>query len=120
MDPVVRRLTRLSEPPAPATLAANVMARIARESEFSKVDRVSRASASRRAGWAWAAAGVAIVLGLTVQGFADAASHLEVFMPRTGFGAPVLRSRIPNHAVLLVLGVLLFLAGLFAPLRREH
>ena len=114
--------TRLVEPAPPATLKATVMARIAREA-----DRASSAAAAegvpvrrRHDGpvWLGAAAGLAIVLGASAYagayGWFETGALPDFTSPRTAGNLAL----IPTEPVALVvgLGLLVYLAGLLAPL----
>lgn len=116
-------LTRLDEPAPPASLKATVMARIARESE--KQDAPAAASATvrvqrghDRSVWFWVFAGFFLVIVMSGYGWLAEGALPDVASLRVG---PVRVALIPESpAVSIVgLGLLAYLAGLFAPLRTR-
>jgi hypothetical protein len=128
-DLVESELARLPEPMPPATLAATVMARVAEErapsSLASRAPRDNSANGRARRSWtglpAWAAAfaGLAIVFVSWIGGQLEAGSSLALISSQIGVPSP--GSMPPNGSAVfgLALGLLLYLAGLFAPLRKS-
>jgi hypothetical protein len=117
IDPLEPLLTRLPAPEPPPTLAANVMARIERLPDRGAVG-ASVGAKGRREGvwWISAIAGALIVLGITTQAWMDAGYLREAVSARLG-----LRDALPmvvnaSGGGLLLIGLWLFLFGLFGPL----
>jgi hypothetical protein len=132
INDVESELTRLPEPVPPATLATAVMARVSGLAEARQpaalVSPVPALSAREARAWRWrdlpapfaATAGLFIVIISWTVGWLDAGSWLAIVSP--GIGAPPL-VRIPHGAPAapaLALGLLLYVAGLFAPVRRRQ
>ena len=119
---VERLLARLPEPTPPPTLAATVMARIAR-----LPDRAATAMPMRRPvptrgerpAWALTAVGVLVVVGLTVHGWMAGGVLPDITSARIGLGRPSVMAVEGWSTLLLGLGLWLFLVGLFAPLRSK-
>jgi hypothetical protein len=122
-------LTRLPEPVTPATLAATVMARVTRLDAARPPAPLATplpAAASREVraspwkdvpAWVAALAGVALVFVSWTAGRLEAASWIGLVSSQVVTPSPV---RLPPNGpvtVGLAVGVLLYLAGLFAPLR---
>ncbi len=128
---VESELTRLPEPVPPATLVTTVMARVSRLAEESApASLASRASLAgsrderaRRSNdapaWVAALAGLVIVLVSWIGSLNEA--DLATAFISSRIGPPdLLRLSLNGPAALgLALGLLLYLAGLFAPLRRR-
>jgi hypothetical protein len=116
-DEIGPLLARLPDPEPPATLSATVMARIAREP-----DRASRGAMARdlqyrdRPFRARILAGVLVVLAVTVHGWVSAGSVPDVVSWRMGL--PRLVPIEGPAALLVAIGLLVYVRGLFAPLRR--
>lgn len=121
-DDLASALTRIPEPAPPPTLAATVMARIEREADLGA--SVARAGRTGRydqwSGWLWVIAGTALVLGASIRAWLVDGTPLQLTSPRIGAGSmPVMMSPEDPATLLLVLGLLLYLVGLFAPLRHN-
>jgi hypothetical protein len=131
-DTVESDLTRLPEPKAPATLVATVMARVSRLDDarpaaiFAAAPPKRRSPAARAGHWkdvpAWvtALAGLAIVFVSWTAGRLEPSSWLGFVPSQIGTLNPV---RLPPGgpaALGLGVGMLLYLAGLFAPLRKRQ
>lgn len=118
-DDLAPLLKELTEPAPPPTMTATVMARIAREAER-RAEVPAVAPADRRAdvaAWLYTFAGVAVVLLVCGYGWISTRSMPDLTSARIGLGRPTL---IPVQGPLLValgLGLLFYVAGLFAPLR---
>ncbi len=118
-------LARLPEPAPPAGLAAAILARTARlDTERAAVSRDAPAVAAAKArsdrpAWAAAIAGVTIGLGAQMYGLLAGESTLDLVSSRIGDGtAGLLEMPHADPVVfLLAAGLLLYLTGLFAPLR---
>jgi hypothetical protein len=120
-DDLAAQLARLPEPIPPATLRASVMARVMRE-DVRRAPGEATARAYRpgtRFAWLWSVAGLAIVLCVTAYGWLDEGAVPDVLSPRIGRGSPQLLPMGPG-GLLLSLGLLIYLAGLFGPLRRQR
>jgi hypothetical protein len=126
IDQVTSEMTRLPDLAPPASLAANVMARIARlpdrRSQVSPAAETSRARAGHARGerlaWTWSLAGLVIVFGTYVSSRIAAGAPLDLTSSRIG-NAPLITMPAEEPAMfLLALGMLLYLAALFSPLRR--
>lgn len=116
-DDLATLMTTLSEPAPPASLKATVMARIAREAEDRQPPSPAPARSYRdRLVWIAAFAGLAIVAGAVAYGWLEAGSLPSGMSPRVGL---VTISLIPDgpSALVVGLGLLVYLAGLFGPLR---
>jgi hypothetical protein len=123
-DPIEPLLARLPEPSPPPALTATVMARIARESAPARsADRAVRtpaASLGERLGAVWALAGVIFVVWVTVNGWIGVGPARAVTSFRIGSGRLVLMPVEGWASLFLCVGLVLYLVGLFAPLRRRH
>ena len=122
MDDLTPLLSRLPEPAPPATLRATVMARIEREA----AQHSPRAEASApvrqgrdRPAWLWTVVGAAVVLGVLVAGWVETGALPGVTLARTGFGSPLVMPGVGPASMILGAGLLLYLAGLLAPLRSR-
>jgi len=123
LDDFEQRLARLPEPIPPSTLAATVMARIAREPD--PVTTIAGVPGpvlhtGYLADWLWTLVGILAVMGLTVHGWVTLGAPPDVLSPRIGRSAGVLMPITGSGMLLLALGLWLFLAGLFAPIRRDR
>ena len=113
-DDLATRLSRLAEPEPPSSLSATVMARIAREAGATARPVRSR----ERASWVWALPGLALVASGCLYGWITGGSVPDVPL-RVG---PNMSTLVPTAGLpllMLALGVVASLAGLFAPLRHS-
>lgn len=122
-EPVEARLARLAEPRAPSALAPNVMARIARLPVTDPVTagQPGRKPARRsewRLGAAWASIGILLVIGVVVQRWIATGSIFDLISPRIVAGGLGLMPVEGWTSLVLCAGLVLYLRGLFAPLRR--
>ena len=122
-DELAARLTRLPEPTPPASLPATVMARIAREADAGPAVRTAHSAATRgvrdRLVWVSVLAGLAVVLCGSAYGWLVDGTVLDLTSPRIGQGGPSLTTLTGPAGLLLGLGLLAFVFGLFAPLRND-
>jgi hypothetical protein len=123
-DDLNAALAQLPEPAPSSTLKANVMARIAREGDRSAAtpsrDAVRIGRVSDRAAWVVALAGIALIVGAAAQGWIDAATLPSLISPRIGPGHASLMPLEGFGEAVLALGALVYLAGMFAPLRSRQ
>ena len=123
-DELASRLTRLPEPTPPVSLQATVMARIARDADDGPAVRRSRVAATRalrdRLVWVSVLAGLAVVLCGSAYGWLVDGKWLDLTSPRIGPGGPSLTTLTGPAGLLLGLGLLIFVAGLLAPLRDDR
>jgi hypothetical protein len=105
-------LERMDEPSPPASLAAGVMARIEREGAPARVRVATSAGGAERAVWIWALTGLALVIAAW-----SSLPSPSSLMPSAGLGGGRFLPAVGAGLVPLVIGLLLFLKGLFAPLR---
>jgi|SRR5579864_659657 len=124
IDELASTMTRLPDPAPPAPLAANVMARIARlPDERSLVTPAEMAAVNaestgrERLAWGGGLAGVGIAFGTYVYGELAAGTLPDLISSRIGHG-PLVTMPIEPGMLVLGLGLLLYLKGLFTPLRR--
>jgi hypothetical protein len=120
MDELLPVLKRLPDPAPPSTITATVMARIARDAER-QAEAVATAPAPRRQdrpAWAWALVGIAVVLGARIYGLVVTESLPDFTSSRIGLGHSLGMPGVGSVSLALGLGLLVYLAGLFAPLRR--
>ena len=116
-------LTGLQEPAAPPALAAVIMARAARIDENRAAPGASRLTVDRtrsdRRAWVAALAGVAIGLGVHTYGLITGETPFGLTSSRIGGWADRFLEMPQVGPAVLVLGVglLLYLVGLFAPIR---
>lgn len=119
IDDLKPLLQGLPEPPPPPSITATVMARIARDVER-RADGQVTAPARRIsdvAAWAYTFAGVAMVLVVCTYGWFSTGSLPDLTSARIGPGRPALMPVLGPFSVPLALGLLVYLAGLFSPLR---
>ena len=124
-DAIEPLLAHLPEPSPPPAFTATVMARIARESAATPVaaDRTVRApaaSSGERFGAVWALVGVMLVVWVTVNGWIGIGSPPDLTSSRIGNGRLVLMPVGGWASLLLCVGLVLYLLGLFAPLRQRR
>ena len=121
MDDLTPVLSRLPEPTPPSTLTATVMARIEREAEekaHAKVAMpVSRARELQT--WLWTFVGVALVLTVFVSAWLSSGTLPNITAARIGLNHAPLVPVEARVSVLLALGLIAYVAGLFAPLRSR-
>lgn len=118
MDDLTSVLERLPEPMPPSTLTATVMARIEREAER-KADAGEAPVPRHREhrAWLWTLAGAALVLGVSLYGPLVKGALPDFTSSRIGFGRKGVLPVEGRTALLLALGLVVYLVGLFAPLR---
>lgn len=111
-------MARLPEPDPPSTLMTTVMTRIAREPERA-VDAARPPARPDRdmAIWVRLLTGAAIVMGVIAPAWFSAGSPGSLLL-RGGIGTGVAPQMAGPASLLLAAGLLLYLAGLFAPVRR--
>jgi hypothetical protein len=127
IDHTTSDMARLPELAPPTALASNVMARIARlpdtPSNLSPASGTAHIRTTRvrsgRFAWAWTLSGVAIVSGVYVSSGAAAAAYFGLTASRLGRVPPVMMPPGGSAMLLLALGLTMYLAGLFAPVRRR-
>jgi len=125
IDHVATAMARLPEPTPPASLKATVMARIAREAELQHDVAATTADPARipreRPVWIWTlAGGLVAVIGTSVYGWLMGGALPSLTSPLIGGGVPTLIPMQGSAALVVGLGLLIYLAGLFAPLRAPH
>jgi hypothetical protein len=126
MNALESDLKRLPEPPFPKGLAADISARIARLDEERAADaseppRVAVAEARRdRLAWVVALVGVTVGLGAQAYGLVVGEATLDLTSLRISGGMDGIDEMLPESPAVAVLaaGLLLYLVGLFASLRR--
>jgi hypothetical protein len=120
-DDLTPVLSRLPEPMPPSTLTTTVMARIEREAEqrASATLAVPVNRAREMQTWLWTFAGVAIVLMVFIKGWLASGILPSVTASRIGLGHAPLMPVGTSVSLLLALGLVAYLAGLFAPLRAR-
>ena len=122
IEDIATQMARLPEPTPPASLKATVMARIAREAELQQDIAAEAADPARipreRPLWIWTlAGGLAMVFGASVYGWLVRGTLPSLTAPLVGGGNPTLLPIQGSAALIIGLGLLIYLAGLFAPLR---
>lgn len=125
MNALESDLKRLPEPALPEGLTAGITARIARLDEERAADaseppRVAVAEASRdRLAWAVALVGMTVALGAQAYMLVVGEATLDLTSLRISSGMDGVVEMLPASSAVAVLaaGLLLYLAGLFAPLR---
>ena len=112
-------LQQLSEPEPPASISATVMARIAREVERRAEAEAAPALRPReRPTWLFAVAAIAIVFLVVANGWLSSGLIPSLTSPRIGVDRPPLMPLLDVRlTALMALAFLIYLAGLFAPLR---
>ena len=113
-------MKHLDEPAPPASLRANVMARIARDVDrrhSATADGAARVPRRESSVWLRMLAGLAVVLSANVYAWLDAGSLSTFIAPRIGPASPALIPMEGPAALVMGLGLLIYLAGLLAPLR---
>ncbi len=121
-DDLAPVLSKLPEPMPASTLTATVMARIEREAERSAEAKVTvqvRRPREVRT-WLWTFAGVALVLAAFANGWLSTGSLPDFTSPRVGRGGQSLIPVQGPATALLGVGLLVYLAGLFAPLLSDQ
>lgn len=124
-DPIEPRLARLAEPAAPYSLVPGVMARIARLTVHDPVTArrpVRTPVGAPREEWVgglWAFIGVMLAVGAIIPGWITTGSAPNLISSRIGNAGLVLIPTDGFRSLLLWVGLLLYLRGLFAPLRRR-
>jgi hypothetical protein len=119
IDELAPVLTRLPDPAPPASFRAIVMARIERDVDRQRAsEREATTPARRRYDrpvWLWTLAGLAIVLGASAYGLLAGGSLPDLTSPRIG-RAPLMMP-MEGPALIVGLGLVVYMAGLLAPLR---
>jgi hypothetical protein len=121
-DDLTPLLSQLPEPMPPSTLTATVMARIEREAEVRADSMVAMPAKRARElqTWLWTFAGIALVMFVFVNGWLSAGSLPDVTGSRIGINRAPLMPIGTSVSLLLAIGLVAYLAGLFAPLRRDR
>ena len=123
IDHVATVMARLPEPTPPASLKATVMARIAREAEQQDIAAEAADPARirrERSAWIWTlAGGLATVMGASVYGWLVRGAMPSFTSPLIGGVSPTLIPMQGSAALVIGVGLLIYLAGLFAPLRAS-
>lgn len=118
-DDLAPLLKDLHEPTPPPTITATVMARIAREAGHRVEEQVT--APVRRiadvAAWVYTFAGAALVLLVFGYGWLSSGAMPDLTSARIGLGRPSLMPSLGPLSTWLGLGLLVYLAGLFSPLR---
>jgi len=132
INPVESELTRLPEPEPPAALVKTVMARVSRLDEerppasLASPAPMGSSREGRVGGWkdvpacVAALAGLALVVVSWIDGRLEADSWVDLVSLQVN--APTLVRMPPDGSTLLglALGLLLYVVGLFAPLRSRQ
>lgn len=121
MDDLTPVLSRLPEPMPPSTLTATVMARIEREAE-QRAEAKAAVPVSRARewqAWLWTFSGAAIVMLVFIKGWLASGGLPSVTSARIGLGHAPLMPVGTSVSLLLALGLVAYLAGLFGPLRTR-
>ena len=119
-DDLAPLLKELHEPTPPPSMTATVMVRIARESERRREDQITapvRRTADLAA-WLYTAAGLAVVILVFGYGWLSSGALPDLTAARIGLGRPSMMPALGPLSAVLGLGLVLYLAGLFSPLRR--
>jgi hypothetical protein len=124
IDEVASTMTRLPDPAPPASLAANVMARIARlPDERSSLPLAETFAVKTESGrgeqlaWGWGLTGVVIAFGMYVRSEMAAGTLPDLTSSRIGH-VPLVTMPVEPAMLVLGLGLLFYLKGLFSPLSR--
>lgn len=122
IDDLKPLLQDLPDPAPPSSITATVMARIAREADRRMEDQVTAPvrRASEVGAWLYACTGVALVLLACAYGWFSTESIPDLTSARIGVGRPPLMPSLGPFSALLGFGLLVYLAGLFAPLRSDR
>jgi len=113
-DDLAPILSTLPEPVAPPSMTASVMARIAREADAAVAVERPR----ERPTWLWSVVGLTVVVAAMVYGWATGAALPDLLGSKVGGRLALLPMGGPLTA-LMAGGLLVYLAGLFAPLRSR-
>jgi hypothetical protein len=113
-DDLAPILSTLPEPTPPSSMTSSVMARIAREADAA----VAVEDPRERPTWVWSVVGLAVVMAAMVYGWATGAALPDLLGSKVGGRLALLPMGGPLSAVMAV-GLLVYLAGLFAPLRSR-
>ena len=116
IDDIRPLLAHLPDVEPPSTLHAQVMARIARHAESVPAASRSTRVPAARFFWVRVMTGLAIVLGVTVEGWLRAGMLPDVMSARVGFGSATLMPVDGPVVLLIAVGLVVYLTGLFAPL----
>ena len=119
MNDLESDLTRLAQPTVPEALAASITARIARLDDPRAADLIE-ASSDRSAWGVVALVGMTVGIGAQVYRLYTGEATLDFTSLRIGGGFDGVVEMLPASPAVAVLaaGLLLYLAGLFAPHRR--
>jgi hypothetical protein len=110
-------LAELPEPAPPPSLGANVMAQIARQPPRQAMVRHGASAIADRPSWMSALGGLVLTIALMLRGWWNAGLPLDLAASRVYAVMPM---PVEGPAVLLlIIGLWLFLRGLFAPLHRR-
>jgi len=120
-DDLAPLLKALHEPEAPPTMTATVMARIAREAGRRSEEQVTVPVRRRAemAGWLYICAGAALVVLVFGFGWLSSGVMPNFMSARIGLGRTSLMPALGPWSAVLVIGLLVYLAGLFSPLRAR-
>ncbi len=113
-DDLAAILSTLPEPTLPSSMTSSVMARIARETDVA----AAVARPRERPTWMLSVVGLVIVLGVAVYGWTSGIGLPDLLGSKVGGRLALLPMGGPMTAVMTV-GLLVYLAGLFAPLRSR-
>lgn len=111
-DDLAAVMQHLREPMPPASLRATVMARIARDADRPHVAPLPR----EQPRWLLAIVGLAVVLGAVAYGWFETGVLPDVLSPRIGDRLALVPAQ-GSMALLVGLGLLIYMAGLVGPLR---
>ena len=119
-DDLTPVLSQLPEPMPPSTLTATVMARIEREAEQrAEAPVAAPANRARELAWLLTFAGIALVMIGFINGWVSAGSLPDFTAARIGLNRAPVMPIGPSVTLLLALGLLVYVAGLFSPLRTD-
>lgn len=122
IDDLAPLMTRLPDPTLPASFKATVMARIERDVDLQNAAAADDAAAAPRQhdlpGWLWTLAGLVAVVSASAYGWIETGSMPDFASPRIGQRL-VLIPADASTALAIGLGLLLYMAGLLAPLRSS-